>query len=183
MSKYFFLFFFLKIITYKVGVIAWCFLNFSCQNSSVLNFTIELSETDKTNGLIVVNAELKNVSAHDLLIFKPLKGFTLNDSIRRSDGEDHSYRISITPEFKPDLYLILKSGDTYSWFYTIEEVSTGIPQVGDEPFTFENGETYNIQLFYWSDDWLHPSSYFTDFDDQTTFFAGNVESNIITLKY
>ncbi|HKK88039.1 MAG TPA: hypothetical protein VJ917_04260 [Saprospiraceae bacterium] len=183
MSKYFFLFFFLKIITYKVGVIAWCFLNFSCQNSSVLNFTIELLETDKTNGLIVVNAELKNVSDHDLLIFKPLKGFTLNDSIRRSDGEDLSYRISITPEFNPDLYLILKSGDAYSWFYSIEEESTGIPQAGDEPFKFEQGETYSIQLFYWSDDWLHPSNYFTEFNDQATFFEENVESNIITLKY
>jgi len=159
------------------------FLSVSCQNNSDLNFTIEEEDVDKTNGIVVLSAELKNVTDHDLLIFKPLKGFTVNDRIEKSDGEDQSYRISTTPELKPELYMLLRSGDTYSWSYSIDEKSTGIPQVGDEPFKFVEGETYEIQLFYWSNKWLHPSNYFTEFEEQAPFFEGNVESNIVTLKY
>lgn len=163
--------------------IIFIFSSISCEKSSALRFDVEISEVDKENGTINLTSQLINTTDKNLQIFKPIKGFTVNDRIRKNDGEVFSYRKSITPAFKPEFYLILKPEESYSWSYSINEQTMGIPEVGNEPFKFEESETYDIQLYYWMSEYLHPSNRNVELESQAYFFEGNVESNVIRLEY
>jgi len=155
----------------------------TCSNDSSLDFSIEIIEIDKEDGVINLESTLVNRSNQNLLLFMPIKGFTANDRIIDSEGEEFSYAASVTPAMSPDLYFVLGPGETYKWNYSIREESTGIPEVGEEPFKFEESETYYIKLHYWMSDYVHPSNNNVDLIVQDDFYTGNVESNTITVKY
>lgn len=172
----------MKHLTYFV-LIFFCFSILSCNKDSTLDFSIVLLEIDKEDGVINLESTLVNKSNHNLLLFMPIKGFTVYDSIIDSEGEEFSYSASVTPAMSPDLYFVLKPGDTYKWNYSIREESTGVPEVGEEPFKFEESDTYNIKLYYNVSDFIHPSNNNVDLIVQDELYTGYVISNTLTLKY